>query len=246
MVAPTFRARFDNMTEGQSITLANMQAASGSGDTFNVYQGGTTVWTATSAAAMRGNKGAQITATAQSGWFDISLTGGTTIYGAMIGLTIPASPVNPTSNVSLLQFRNSGNTANLANVLFQTTGILSLVHGGGGTALNFNSNTALPTGQYWIWVALEAGTTTTNGKLYAKLIRDSDGTVIDNYSNTSANTTSGGTPDTLSAVRIGKPSSTGNWTGYLDEIMGVYDTAQIDVPALPGDIWTYKRFARFG
>jgi hypothetical protein len=134
----------------------------------------------------------------------------------------------------------------LAVVHWNTTGSLTLANGAGTTELNYNGGSALPVGKYYLWLAIEAGTTTSNGKIYSILRNAATGTIIDNHTNTSANTTRAGTASTPNRIRFGKTGGGGEHRMRLDQIAYSLSLSEIDIPAAPSDGWTYKKFTRIG
>jgi hypothetical protein len=243
MVAAVREANFDTMPESHSPNATSFTTYADSGDAFDLFSGSGGTSLVTSAADVYGGKGIEIYGNAVSRWFEYS--GFTnSIVGFRTGINIPSDQMLPTSIATFIQIRDD--TGGLTVVHWNTTGTLTLANGAGTTEFQYNGNTALPTGKYYLWLAIEAGTTTSNGKIYSTLRNATTDAIIDNHSNTSANTTRAGTASTPNRIRFGKTGGGGEHRMRLDQIGYALSLSEIDRPAAPDDGWIYRKFVRLG
>lgn len=246
MVAPDKRLNVDTMTEAQSVTVTNINAATGSGDAPNTITGSGGTAVARAAAAVRGAMGIEFVGTANSRWMEYVMPGSTTQASFQMAMNIPSGQAAPTVSIEIAIFMNSTDTYGV-KLTWLNTGPLVLQNGAGTTIKTFNSGSQLPEGQYWIWIAVDHGTTITNGTIHASIRNAATDEIVDSYTSTSANASFGGTFSSIDAIRFGKTSSSGNLTMHLDEIAYAAGTvAEIDRVALPGTAWSWKRFVRIG
>jgi len=221
MAAPTKRCTFDGLTEGQSATAAN--TASGSGDPLSTATGsGTAV--GSSAGRIRGVMGCRINGTATARWVELNPTAGETTISAQVYFRVVAAETM-TANMSFTQLRNSTGAA--AAAILRTDRVLLVQNAASSTLLTCNGGSALPDGDYVLWLCAVVGGDTSTGRVLAILRNASDDSVINNYD--SGATTNTGTTN-VETVRFGKTSSTGTTTNFdIDEVaILVASTSEID------------------
>jgi len=221
MAAPTKRCTFDGLTEGQSATAAN--TATGSGDPLSTATGsGTAV--GSSAGRIRGAMGCRINGTATARWVELNPAAGETTISAQVYFRVVAAETQ-TANMSFTQLRNSTGAA--AAAILRTDRVLLVQNAASSTLLTCNGGSALPDGDYVLWLCAVVGGDTSTGRVLAILRNASDDSVINNYD--SGATTNTGTTN-VETVRFGKTSSTGTTTNFdIDEVaILVASTSEID------------------
>lgn len=244
MVAPDARLTFDTMADGANASIANINAATGSGTPPDAVSGATRS-SVDPSAAVRGAKGVIWSHTAANGYFTWNAPASTVTASMQFGFIVPVGWTLPTVTADYLNFRNFDDSATISKINLTTAGVWNIVHGGNGTAYTLNSGAALPAGSYWFWMGVTRGTTTTNGQIEFTLRNATTNALIENYSNTSANVTNAGTTSDIGAIRLGRQTSSGNASYMVDEIGWKWGSiAEIDTPV--STAFTIKKFVRIG
>jgi len=198
---------FDTGSEGAAVTAtttANDGSASATpiGAGTMVYRG---------ASAVRGAKGVRANA-ADGATFQLPFSETAAASMSFMVAFVVDSANYPTAGQAIIRARNS--SANTCKITYSATGVMAVQDGGSSVLKNFNGNTALPNGKYWVCGQVTTGTTTTNGKIEVQVYRDSDLALVDSVSRTDVNT---GTTN-QQTFQIGKTESAGVATLDFDEL----------------------------
>lgn len=204
------RINFNAAADG---TALGAGATSGTlGDSGTVAVTGSPTATMTTAAAIRGARGLNVTVpTATDIWTLTLANTANATMSAQVYFRVDSARSPGTASCVILRIRNA--SANAAIVVLNTSRIL-IVQNAAGTGLkNFNSNTALPNGDYYVNLIATKGTTTSNGTIKCYLYKASDDTLVDSYVATNVNA---GTAD-MTQAQCGKPVNAGTVNLDIDE-----------------------------
>lgn len=200
---------FEGCTAGTAITSSNQNSDGSSGDVLTIGKGGggTILVTTNPSEIIQGTKSAKSTATTAGdlayGYWDDP---GMSACGLRVPLRLPAAPVGGDFEVAAI--RRAGSATGVTVVL-KTTGKLELWDAGGFVYATPSALT-LPA-VVWVDVAVEAGTTTSNGKA-SFAVYDANGALTAGmsaaYTSTARNT---GTTNYVRALAglVGNPAGTG-------------------------------------
>ncbi len=204
------RQTFNNGTEGVTISAAN--STSSGGDALSGIisaAGGDGVYT--SAAALRGGKGAYITGMLND-TFNMVLSNTSDVSGtAQVYFRLPSYPT-----VGGAFFRLRSSTANIAMFTVSSTGVLSIQNSVGTGLKNFNSNTPLALNTiYRLQLQATPNASTTAGFIAGQLYDNTDN-LIDSYSASNVNA---GTTLDVDSAQAGKPvTGSDGFAIHLDEL----------------------------
>lgn len=205
---------FNNVTEGATLSAANTGT---SGDAIATpTTSGTGAAVAKAAATIRGARGVEISGVSGD-VFAIRLTDTAAgSWSARIYFRSQSS-MRPGAGVrNILRIRNSG--GNACNFVMNTSGVVSVQNAAGTGLKNFNSNTALTDGWYYVNLRVTKGTTTSNGRILCTVRSATTDAIISDGDYDSGTTVNAGTTDLVEAQCGIAAALTGTLAAsYIDE-----------------------------
>lgn len=222
-----------NWNAGADGTAVGAGATSGTyGDSGTVSVTGSPVATIKTIAAIRGSRGLNVTVTTATDIWTLTLTQtANASMSAQVYFRVDSARPPGTASAVILRIRNAG--GNAAICVLNTSRIFSVQNSAGTGLKNFQSNTALANGDYYVNLIVTKGTGTTDGTIKCYLYKASDDTLVDSYVATNVNA---GTAD-LTQAQCGKPISTGTVNLDIDEF-ACQDGITTEIPPVSNQLST--------